>query len=191
MLGLNWMDFAVILLLVAGMLVGYAQGLLRQVIALAALYVGAIIGMHYFHYLADAFKNLLPTTPGLILNDAAFFLIMFAVMIILMFLGHDVLNVKLGLPSWVNHLCGMILGLLMSWLILTMAANILSFTTSMPWNMPAQDAQAWKQAEQIRQTLRDGLTGSLLIDYTKSTFPTILAAIAPWLPAGMPALFDL
>ncbi len=164
MFGLNWMDFAIVLLLVGGMLVGYAQGLLRQVIALAALYLGAVISMQYFHYLANGLKDLLPTTPGMILNDVAFFLIMFTVMLILMFLGHDVFNVKLGLPSWFNHLVGMVLGLMMTWIIVTMAANILSFTTNLSWDMPMQDVEAWKQAEQIRLTLQEGLEHSLLID---------------------------
>ncbi len=191
MFGLNWMDFAIVLLLVGGMLVGYAQGLLRQVIALAALYLGAVISMQYFHYLANGLKDLLPTTPGMILNDVSFFLIMFAVMLILMFLGHDVFNVKLGLPSWLNHLVGMVLGLMMTWIIVTMAANILSFTTNLSWDMPMQDVEAWKQAEQIRQTLAEGIEHSTLIEYTQQTFPTILAAIRPWLPSGMPALFDL
>ncbi len=191
MLQLNWMDFAFILLLLAGMLIGYAQGLLRQIITLAALYLGAIVGAQYFRFLANAFKPLLPTTPGTVLNMVAFFIILFVVMIILMLLGRDAFNIKLKLIPWFNHLCGMVLGLVTIWIILTLVANILTFTVNVPWDLQTQDAQAWKQADQMRQTLRDGLDGSLFVDYTKYTFPAIISAIKPWLPAGMPALFDL
>ena len=39
-----WLDVVILFLLVLGLGIGYAQGLVRQAIGLAALYIGAILG---------------------------------------------------------------------------------------------------------------------------------------------------
>ncbi len=182
MTAINWMDCGLILLLALGMLLGYAQGLLRQMIALAALYLGAILATQYFTVLGGVLKGILPTTPGPLLNDIAFFIILFAVVVILSYLAHDAYNVNLRLIPWLNHLGGMVLGLLAAWIVLTLAVNVLTFTTGL---------SNWSDAEPVRQTLRHGLEGSVLAKYSTSTFPTLIAAIKPWLPRGLPRIFNM
>ena len=182
MLGINWLDFILVLLLALGLGIGYVQGLLRQVVSLAALYLGAVLATQYYHVLANVFKGMLVTTPGTLLDMGAFFIIMFGVMGILNFLALDAYRMKLRLLPALDYLGGMVLGLIWMWVIITLALNILTFATA---------GQSWQAADGARQTLHDGIAGSQIAAATNSTVPTLIAAIKPWLPAGLPSIFHL
>lgn len=180
---INWLDYFLILSMALGLTIGYVQGLLRQVINLAAMYLAAILAAQYFHLLGGFFKAQLATTPGTMLNAVAFFIIMFAVMALLNFLTFDAYrNTKLTLFPLFDHLSGMLLGLVATWILVTLAINILTFAVS---------TQYWSSAEPMRQMLKDGIIGSQIAAATGTTLPTILEAIKPWLPAGLPTIFNI
>jgi uncharacterized membrane protein required for colicin V production len=179
----NWLDYVLILLLLAGLTVGYVQGLLRQVINLAAMYLGAILAAQYFHLLGNLLKAQLVTTPGTLLNALAFFIVMFAVTGLLNFLTFDAYkNTKLSLFPVLDHVGGMLLGLIASWILITLMINILTSATA---------TQYWMSAEHLRQVLRDGIRGSEIAAVTETTLPSILSAIKPWLPSGLPGIFNI
>ena len=179
---LNWFDAALILLLILGLAIGYSQGLLRQVINLASLYIGAILGAQYYHFVGKFLIGLFPTTPGTLLNDAAFFIILIFIATIINFLARDAYHVDLRILPWINHLAGMLIGLAGMWILVTLAVNVLTFATSTP---------TWAGADDVRQLLLSGLGGSALAGATRETFPTLISALKPWLPTGVPAIFDL
>jgi uncharacterized membrane protein required for colicin V production len=179
----NWLDYLLILLMVLGLTIGYVQGLLRQVVNLAAMYLGAILAAQYFHLLGTFLKAQLVTTPGTLLNAVSFFIIMFAVTVLLNFLTFDAYkNTKLTLFPVLDHLGGMLLGFVATWILITLAINVLTFATS---------AQSWSSAEEVRQVLKNGILGSVIAAATGTTLPTILGTIKPWLPAGLPTIFNL
>lgn len=183
MFGVNWVDSTLILLLMLGLAIGYVQGLLRQVINLAAMYLGAILAAQYYQALGNFFKDMLSTTPGTALMAVAFFIIMFSVTAILNFLSFDAYKTtKLTLIPGLDHLGGMVLGLVAAWILITLAINILNFATS---------THNWATAEQFRQVLRDGLLGSQIASAAETTLPSILQTIKPWLPGGLPGIFNL
>lgn len=183
MFGMNWVDSALILLLVLGLIIGYAQGLLRQVINLAAMYLGAILAAQYYQVLGASFKDMLSTTPGSALMAVAFFIIMFSVTAILNFLSFDAYRTtSLSLMPALDHLGGMVIGLVAAWILITLAVNVLLFATS---------AHSWATAEEFRQLMREGISGSQIASATVSTLPSILVTIKPWLPAGLPSIFNL
>ncbi len=180
---INWLDYVLILLLIAGVAIGYLQGMLRQVLNLASMYLGAILAAQYSHVLANFFKDQLVTTPGILLNVGAFFLILFAVTALLNFLSSDAYkNTKLTLFPLLDHIGGMVLGLIAAWILISLAINALSFATA---------TQSWSSAEDLRQVLKSGIMQSLVSAATGTTLPGILGALKPWLPYGLPAIFDI
>ncbi len=183
MYGINWLDLALVIALLAGIGVGYAQGLLRQVISLASLYLGAILAAQYSYLLTGVLDDWFLTTPRALLNLVSFFILLFAVMILLNFLAFDASrSVRLRLFSVVDHLGGMIVGLVSAWILVTIAVNMLSFAIAVP---------NWAAAEDLRQTLAQLLSDSRLAEATAATLPGIVAAITPWLPVGLPSIFKL
>lgn len=182
MVGFNWLDFILIVLLLVGMAIGYAQGLLRQVIGLAALYIGAVIATQYFQVLSRGIANFLNTSPDQLTNAVCFFVILFAIMGIINFLAFDAYRVtRLNIFPLLDHLGGMIIGLTSMWILLSLAVNVLQFATT---------ASSWAQVENARQVLSSGLGTSVMVPITTSTLPLIISSIRPWLPAGLPAIFN-
>ena len=45
--GFNWFDFVIIVMLLAGMAIGYSQGLVRQLIGILALYVALALSIYF------------------------------------------------------------------------------------------------------------------------------------------------
>jgi hypothetical protein len=77
----------------------------------------------------------------------------------------------------------MFLGVVSMWIILSVAVNVLTF---------AANTQIWPgNSEPFRIMFRNGLEESRLAEVTSTTLPMIVSTIRPWLPGGMPALFDL
>lgn len=178
----NWLDFLLFLTLLAGVTVGLLQGLLRQVMNLGAMYLGAILAAQYFHVFGKLLESQLVTTPGALLNAIAFFVVMFAVTGLLNFLSYDAYkNTKLSLFPALDRFGGMLLGLVAGWIIVTIAVSLVAFATS---------TQYWPSAENFRQVLKEGIRGSQLASIAEMTLPGILNALKPWLPFGIPSIFS-
>jgi hypothetical protein len=77
---------------------------------------------------------------------------------------------------------GMLVGLLSVWIIVTIAINVLVFSSN---------TQSWGTVDSFRESLQTGLDLSRPADVTTTTLPMIVASIRPWLPGGLPALFQL
>ncbi len=181
MLAMNWFDFLLFLVLLGGLALGYYQGLWRQVIGLAALYLGAIVASQYYYLIGNGLKDSLKTTPGLALNAIAFFGIMIVVMAILNFLALDATKMIIRLPSLIDHLGGMLLGLAGSWIFLTIGVTILFVIT----------LTGWSEVEGVRQVIYAGVRESLIAHLAQTSLPTLLDSIKPWLPGGIPNIFSL
>lgn len=183
MLGFNWFDITLIALLIVGMAVGYSQGLVRQFIGLAAIYIGLVLGTQFFNVLARWLESIFFTTPSTMINALAFFIILLGSIVIINLLAMDAYkSTRLRLVPALDHAGGMAVGLVSMWLLLTIVINVLIFATG---------AQAWLKGETLRLFLKAGLDGSQIVGLTSESLPMILASIRPWLPAGMPAIFKL
>ncbi|MGB8647143.1 MAG: CvpA family protein [Anaerolineae bacterium] len=181
MVGLNWFDLALFIALLAGLAVGYYQGLVRQLINLAAFYLGAIVASQYYSMLGYAVKGTMATTPGLAVNAGAFFVIMMIVVVILNILALDATKMMIRLPPVVEHLGGMVLGLSATWVFITIAVSILLVITQ----------EGWSEAEGARQIIYSGVHESQIAHATQTTLPALLGAIKPWLPGGIPNIFKI
>ncbi|MBI3913032.1 MAG: CvpA family protein [Chloroflexi bacterium] len=180
--GFNGLDIFILALVVVGIAVGFAQGLLRQVIGLAALYVGAILGAQYYNVLGGFLRFVLSSAPSKFINAIAFFIIVFAVSAIINFLVRDAYqSTKLRIFPVVDQLGGAIVGLVSPLITLTLVLPVIIFAASEPWPF----------FDQTRYLVTTALQTSRLLPIFEYFKPVILDAVGPWLPAGLPALFNL
>ncbi len=181
--GFNWLDFLIFFLVILSMAVGFAQGLLRQVIGLAALYIGSILGAQYYTVISDFVRTLSSQTSSTrFLNAFSFFVILIFVTLLINWLAYDAYrSTKIRLIPLVDQLGGTLLGLVTMMIMLSIALPVISFSTSEPW--------PW--SETTRQFIIGGLGTSRLLPVFDSFKPLLLEALTPWLPSGLPSVFDL
>lgn len=182
--GFNWVDFVIIIMLLAGMALGFAQGLVRQLIGLVALYIGLVLATQFFRPLSQTAANVMTIAPNTLSNAAAFFVILFAAMSVVNYFGMDAYkSTKIRLIPFLDQITGIFLGVFSMWIIVSVAVNVLVF---------AANTQIWPgNSETFRLLLRSGLEQSRLGEVTSTTLPMIVSTLRPWLPSGLPALFDL
>ncbi|MBI4675236.1 MAG: CvpA family protein [Chloroflexi bacterium] len=182
MAGFNWFDIVIIGCLLAGMAVGYAQGLIRQLIGLAALYVSLVLATQFFRFLSQTIAGILHVAPNTLFNMIGFFVIFFLALSITNFMALDAYKAtRIRLAPWFDHITGMVLGVVSMWIIVSVSVSVLAF---------AVGTQGWLQAETTRAVVEDGLTNSRLAQLTQSMLPSIVTLLQPWLPSGLPALFQ-
>jgi membrane protein required for colicin V production len=182
--GFNWVDIVIIILLLTGMAIGFTQGLIRQLIGLVALYIGLVLATQFFRPLSQAGADVMNTAPNTLSNAAAFFVILIAAMSVINYFALDAYkSTKIRLIPFLDQITGIFLGVLSMWIVLSVAVNVLAF---------AANTQVWPgNSETFRLVLRNGLEQSRLVEVTSTTLPMIVSTIRPWLPGGLPALFDL
>ncbi len=177
-----WLDIVILLLLIVGLAIGYAQGLVRQVIGLAALYIGAILGAQYYTVVAGWVHALFPGPSSRAVNAFGFFVILIAVVSLLNWLAFDAYHAtKLNLFPLIDHMGGSILGLITTVIIISFCVPILTFATGEPW--------PWSEA--ARYNLITGLQSSRFLVVFQLFTPGLLGTLAPWLPNGLPSIFNL
>lgn len=181
--GINWLDLVIFLAIFASMIVGYSQGLLRQIIALASLYIGSILGAQYFSVVSEWIRRLTFTpSTGKVVNAVAFFLILFFVTTVINWLAFDAYrSTKIRLAPLLDQLGGTILGLVTAVIVISVVIPVLTFATSEPW--------PW--SEQARQLVLAGMQTSHIVPIFDEFKPLLLSALVPWLPAGLPSFLNL
>ncbi len=181
--GFDWLDFLIFFLIIVSMGIGFATGLLRQVISLAALYIGAILGAQYYTVIADRIRSFAPQTSGdRFLSAFAFLVILIVVSSVINWLANDAYrSTQIRLVPLVDQLGGTIVALVTVTITLSLLLPVLSFATGEPW--------PW--SEPTRQFVLAGLQSSRVLPLFDQVKPLLLSALTPWLPAGLPALFNL
>jgi len=181
--GFNWLDFLIFFLIIVSMAVGFAQGLLRQVIGLAALYIGAILGAQYYSVIGEWIRFLsFQSSTNRFQNALSFFVILIFVSSVINWLAYDAYrSTRLRLFPLIDHLGGAILGLTSTMILVSLALSVITFATSEPW--------PW--SETARQFITTGFQTARLLPIFDAFKPLLLNALRPWLPTGLPALFDL
>ncbi len=180
--GFNWLDVLLLLLLFASLVVGYAQGVLRQLIGLAALYVAAILGAQYHVLVGNAFRMVLTQVPSRFINGLAFFTIIIVVGGLVSLLALDAYqSIRLSIYPVIDHLGGSVVSLCTLVLAITLCLPVLSFTT----------LEMWPTMEPARLFVVDGLRTSNLLVLFETLKPLLLGLLRPWLPGGLPSIFNI
>jgi hypothetical protein len=150
---------------------------------LAALYLALILGAQYHSLVGGWIRALtFQAHPSRIVNAIAFLIIVVVVSFLLSWLASDAYPTeKLKLFPLVNQIGGSILALITMVVTTSVLLWVLAFALGEPW--PGNEA--------IRTTLAGGLQTSLLVPIFDSLKEPLLKAIIPWLPAGLPSIFNL
>ena len=179
----NWVDVVLILIIGGGLLLGFTQGLLRQIIGLAALYLAMIVATQYYTPLSNFMYGFFFTTPSRFINVVAFLVIFILVSALINILAADAYQLtKLRLFPTIDQFGGSFLGLVTVIIILVLLLPILQFVSGEP--LP--------YFENLRAGLVQGMQNSRLVAIFLLFRRDLLNAITPWLPNGqIPPIFNL
>jgi uncharacterized membrane protein required for colicin V production len=183
LVGFNWVDAVLLILAAVSLVVGYIQGLLRQVISLAALYIAIILGAQYYAPLG-AWMRAITFQPqqSRISNMIAFFAIVMLVYTVLTFLAQDAYErTRLKIFPLLDQFGGSILGLATLVIVAILALAVLQFSIVEPW--PGIEA--------VHDQIANGLGSSSLVLLLETNKDMLLNTLRPWLPAGLPSIFNL
>jgi uncharacterized membrane protein required for colicin V production len=179
----NWFDVVIFLVVAGGLLVGYSQGLLRQVVGLAALYLATIVATQYYIPFSNFIYGMLFLNPSRFVNVVSFLVIFFGISALINVLAADAYQMtKLKLFPTIDQLGGAFLGLVTTVILLGLFIPILQFVSVEP--LPYIDS--------VRATLVDGIANSRFVPAFLAIRHDLLNTIAPWLPNGqIPSIFNL
>ena len=180
--GINWVDLIIFLLAMISLVVGFVQGMLRQVIGLAALYIATILGTQYYTVLGDFIRSIMFQPTSRFLNALSFFFIVIVVWSLISWLAFDAYSsTKLRFFPLLDQLGGSLLSFATAISAITLILPVIAFMVGDPW--PGN--------ESYRVILQAGLQTSRLVPYFENLKPLLLSALLPWLPLGLPSLFNL
>jgi uncharacterized membrane protein required for colicin V production len=179
--GFNWLDFLIFFLIIASMAVGFATGLLRQVISLAALYIASILGAQYYTVVSGWISRFSLQSGNRFQDAFAFLVIVIVVSSIINWLAFDAYrSTRIRLVPLVDQLGGAILGLVTMVITISLVLPVIAFATGEPW--------PW--SEPTRQLVMTGMQTSRVLPIFEQLKPLLLSALRPWLPAGLPSIFN-
>jgi uncharacterized membrane protein required for colicin V production len=179
----NWVDTGIFLIIAVGLLIGYTQGLLLQVIGLASLYLATIVATQYYVAVSNVINGAFFQAPSRFASVVAFLIIFFGISAIINLLAADAYQMtKLRIFPTIDQLGGSFIGLVTIIILLVLLLPILMFVLVEP--LPYFD--------NFREALVNGLDSSRLVPIFISFRRDLLNAIAPWLPNGqIPSIFNL
>jgi uncharacterized membrane protein required for colicin V production len=181
--GFNWIDLLILVVAVASLAIGYLQGMIKQVVWLAAMYVATILGAQYYSLVGGWIRALtFGEQTSRIVNVIAFFVIVVVVSFLLSWIASDLFPLKRAkVFPLLNQIGGSILGLASMIVLTSVVLWVILFSTGEPW--PGYDS--------IRFQLMAGLHSSQLVPIFDALKEPLLKAILPFLPAGLPSIFNL
>jgi uncharacterized membrane protein required for colicin V production len=180
--GLNWIDLILLLLIITSLAIGFAQGMLRQMIGLAALYIAMILAAQYYIPVSNFIRAVMFQPTSRFLNAISFFIIVVVVWSLISWMAFDVYSsTKLRLLPLIDQLGGSILSLVAVIAALTLVLPVIFFMVG----------ESWPSNETVRSGIELGLQTSRLVPIFTALKPTLLGSLAPWLPIGLPSIFNL
>jgi uncharacterized membrane protein required for colicin V production len=179
---MNWFDFILVGLVLVGVIVGYMQGLLRQLTGLLALYIGLVMAAYFHGAVERRIDFFVPKMADVAQESLAFLAILALVYVALHWLGQQAFpETRLAALGFLDQLGGMVIGFLVVGVQIGVGLLIFRFLSGV----------SWIRGDTVRLAFAQAIEASPLVP----TFQTYLAFVArtllPWLPAGLPAFFRL
>ena len=182
---LNWIDLAVIIVLAAGVFLGYTQGIIRYVLNGIVVLIAFILASQLKGPVTDALAVWTPTTPEL--KELWVFIVLFIGLIVAGWFIVRAFYRRTRLPiiKQLDELGGAVLGLLFAALVLTFQLVVLD--SFFKGATPDQASAAGPL-----KAYYDGLDSSLIIRYFRDTILPIAGFVArPFVPSEIAALLKL
>jgi hypothetical protein len=200
MSGIAMLDVFIVLAIAGGSLNGLRIGAGRQLISLLILYMSTILTTRFYRLLLPYANRLLSNAPAAIVESVLFMVILLLVFGILSVL---ILDFAMGqqkerrrtgynwrrpldttgqsLVSTLNHLAGIAVGFVSVCVWISIGLLVYNFLINSPW-------ADW---EVHRRRLLGDYQLSSLVPVFRVFLPYVLRTIEPWLPGGLPAMFQL
>lgn len=178
----NVLDLIILALAAVGMLMGWRQGLIRQLLGMAAFYVALVLGAQYYRLVGSWVMAIYPQAVWVAVDMLAFVFVFVVVLITFTWVGHQVYaDTRIPFFSLLDNLAGALFGVLTACLQVIIVLSLVRFVISVPWF-------EW---EGTRQMILQVFRTSALEPTFVGAAPILYVLIRPWLPSGLPALFSL
>ena len=182
---LNWIDLVVIIVLAAGVFMGYTQGIIRYVLSGIVVLIAFVLASQLKGPVTDALGLWTPTTPEL--KELWIFIVLFIGFVIggWFIVRAFYRRTRLPIIKQLDEIGGAVLGLLFAALVLTFQLVVLdSFFKGATTDQAA--------AAGPLKGYYEGLNSSLIIGYFRDTILPIAGFVArPFVPSEIAALLKL
>jgi membrane protein required for colicin V production len=183
---MNGIDLVFILLLLAGLALGFFQGTVKLLIAIISFYVGILLASLYFQAVGNFFRVRFNTSPyvGQITAFAVVLLVTFLLLTIAGLYTFRYLRVPRSLDFF-DKIIGTLLGLLMAGLLLGMFAILLR-------NLFIFQSPATEASLPIVISFQNGVRGSTLVRFFGGNIlPLLYGVMRPILPDEADLIFRI
>jgi uncharacterized membrane protein required for colicin V production len=179
-MNLNGLDVIIVLVLIAGCLLGWAQGLLRQLLGLAGFYVALVLAAQYHRPVAQTILHLANGAVPVAIESISFLVIFGLGTLLFTWLGRQVYtDTHLSTQRVLDALGGVAFGTFSSGLECIIGLTMLRFVLSADWFL-------W---EPYRQAILAAYRTADLPSLFLVSAPSVFNLIQPWLPTGLPGIF--
>jgi uncharacterized membrane protein required for colicin V production len=174
---ITWLDAVMVLLLVSSIGFGFHQGLLRQIVLLAALYIGTILSAQYYLWGADLILTMISGLSTEIARMIAFILMVVIFTVVVTWLIWTAYR-ETRLPTVVmlDEVTGAVLGAVLGVFAISLSLILIQYALDAPW----------PEGNSVKAALHMGMLNSSLQSAFSSPVPLIQATLRPWMPAGTP-----
>lgn len=181
---MNLIDLLFILLLLACLALGFFQGTIRLVVAIASFYIGIILASLYFQFVGDFFRRRFGTTPevGQITAFAVVLLVSFLLLTAAGLYTFRYARMPASL-DFIDRLIGTLLGLFLGALLLGMLAVLLQGL------FIDRDVAGSLTFPIVRAFQRGVRTSFLVAFFADQILPLIYASVRPVLPRESEFIF--
>lgn len=178
---MNILDIFIVVIILVTFLWGFKVGLIRQLLGLAALYIGIVIAVLGYESLGNAMKAM---SPGFTVDASyavAFLLITLVVTAILIGVTYAIYqHTTLPALGMFDQILGGFAGLLSGLLLLGMLMLVLHYGLLVDWGT----------ANGTRDSLRIAQESSFLKPVLTQVSDLVVAFIRPWTANRTPAILD-
>ncbi|TMC58851.1 MAG: CvpA family protein [Chloroflexi bacterium] len=181
---INWLDIVITVVLISGMVVGYTQGMLRQLLVLGVVVISLVLSAQYYQLIYLYVRQLEPNMIETVAQVITFFVVMFVLVVVLTIVLIDVmrrLNQQQKPAGSMSRVIGGALGLIVAGMFVTISLIALTFMTLNTWPGTGEALREWLVSARQR---------SDFVAVFRLFFPLILQIIRPWVPA-LPPLFSI
>jgi len=179
---MNWFDFILVFLVLVGVIVGYVQGLLRQLTGLVALYVGLVAASYFQGAVERWIDFFVPKMADVGQESLAFLGILAVVYATLHWLGQQAFpETRLASLGVLDQLGGMVIGFLVVGVQIGVGVLIFRFVSGV----------SWIRGDTVRLAFAQAIEASPLVPAFQTHLTFVARIILPWLPAGLPTFFPL
>jgi uncharacterized membrane protein required for colicin V production len=181
-MAINWLDITIVFVMIGAVLLGFSQGVLRQVFTLLSFYFALVLAAQYHGVVGKWLAGVFPSSETLAQQSVAAFGVFIAASTLIGLLArwaYPTTAVKsLGV---MDNVLGAGLGFLSGAVILGVGLMVLNLAVRV----------SWYSFDSSRFALMDAAQRSALGPSFLALIPLLGETTKPWVAGGLPALFSL